>query len=677
MTTYYVDATTGNDSDTGLTEALAWATTGKVSTEFNNGTFSAGDRVLFKRGETWNITGNTQRLWLRGCSGTIDNYIYLGPYGTGARPVFDVTGVITDGAIFHYHFGTPASYITLDDLEVTSSVSDDFIGIYLRGADHWDITDCKVHGIAATAAGIVSGITIRKSSSHIFIDGVEVTDIEGEGIYIGKDNDLTDRPFNIIIANTDISYCLGEGIDVKDGPCDVVFHNCNVSFCASNGSYGNHQVALGGEYIYMYECRVWGMDGTNCQNGIYWGRYVEGTEQSGSNITIERCLVTGITNSSNRVGIRVRGYNNNVINCTVVGCDHGLYGDSHSTVTGGHVIKNNIFHDNIYDVYIFDNENYYDFDYNCYSNGATGVWYENGASRDFSYVQTTLGQETNGITTTASFAETTDYTLNGGSGCVGTGLSSLTVYDWNDEYAASGAVDRGWREYGWDTHRVFESLMESAAFARFTGYTGVIRSDAVEPHEGDYSMLANITSTADRYAHRTGLGNLRHFYSSIYVNVDDLTMANGDLFTMFEGRTSGAIDVVRIQLYYNGSDIQFRGGIKNDADAWTYTSYINLGSGWNHIEFFWLAGARSTEDEGMLKLWLGGDAVAIATGLNNHDDLVDRFYIGAVDGLDAGTSGALYIDVTRLDWLRKMGVYEAPESEIVPVAMYHYRRRRV
>lgn len=47
-TTYYV-SNSGSDANSGLTQVLAWQTTAKV----NSVPFSAGDSILFKRGDTF------------------------------------------------------------------------------------------------------------------------------------------------------------------------------------------------------------------------------------------------------------------------------------------------------------------------------------------------------------------------------------------------------------------------------------------------------------------------------------------------------------------------------------------------------------------------------------------------------------------------------------------------
>ena len=79
QTTYYIDATNGLDTNNGLTVETTWKTINKV----NQQSFSAGDNILFKRGEIWYGT----RLEIDNVSGAINNHIIFGAYGTGAKPV--------------------------------------------------------------------------------------------------------------------------------------------------------------------------------------------------------------------------------------------------------------------------------------------------------------------------------------------------------------------------------------------------------------------------------------------------------------------------------------------------------------------------------------------------------------------------------------------------------------
>jgi hypothetical protein len=74
-TTYYVDATYGDDSNDGTTPETAWKTIDKV----NNVAINAGDLVLFKRGEIF-------RGSLIPTSGSDLNYVTYGAFGTGNKP---------------------------------------------------------------------------------------------------------------------------------------------------------------------------------------------------------------------------------------------------------------------------------------------------------------------------------------------------------------------------------------------------------------------------------------------------------------------------------------------------------------------------------------------------------------------------------------------------------------
>ncbi|HBI17264.1 MAG TPA: hypothetical protein DDY52_03930 [Candidatus Moranbacteria bacterium] len=74
--TYYIDATSGSDLNSGITEDEAWQTIDKV----NNSTFNSGDNILFKRGETW------REQLIIPSSGSEGNPITFGAYGDGNAP---------------------------------------------------------------------------------------------------------------------------------------------------------------------------------------------------------------------------------------------------------------------------------------------------------------------------------------------------------------------------------------------------------------------------------------------------------------------------------------------------------------------------------------------------------------------------------------------------------------
>ena len=76
-TNYYVDASGGNDNNSGTAETQAWKTLNRV----NESSFAPGDKILFKRGEIWK-----GRLKVSS-SGIAGNPIVYSAYGSGNKPI--------------------------------------------------------------------------------------------------------------------------------------------------------------------------------------------------------------------------------------------------------------------------------------------------------------------------------------------------------------------------------------------------------------------------------------------------------------------------------------------------------------------------------------------------------------------------------------------------------------
>lgn len=88
--TYYVDAAAGSDANVGTSEHAAWQTASKV----NAFAMKPGDRVLFKRGSTW------QDQYLQPIySGTPSRRIVFDAYGSGNIPIVNGSQLITGWVI--------------------------------------------------------------------------------------------------------------------------------------------------------------------------------------------------------------------------------------------------------------------------------------------------------------------------------------------------------------------------------------------------------------------------------------------------------------------------------------------------------------------------------------------------------------------------------------------------
>ncbi|MEN8248093.1 MAG: T9SS type A sorting domain-containing protein [Bacteroidota bacterium] len=232
-TTYYIDATNGDDAASGTSEATAW----KSFMNLDRLELEAGDFVLLKKGEYWN-----ESLILHG-NGESGNEITVASYGTAEeRPIINVEGMAHAAVRL-----IDVSYYRVQDLELSNyqpffreffkygieagtwkekSVSglyfdnlfiNKVLGTAVRGGNGGFISDGELTAGIRLATDIryadfnarmiydasITNCEIREGGGHSIhmgiIDGINVTNnVVHRG---GYTNMLTRRLFNGIIAN--------------------------------------------------------------------------------------------------------------------------------------------------------------------------------------------------------------------------------------------------------------------------------------------------------------------------------------------------------------------------------------------------------------------------------------------------------------------------------------------
>lgn len=258
-TTYYVSSSDGNDSDSGLTEALAWASLSKVQAS----TFSAGDSILFKRGDTFRGA-----LYRNNEDGTPSAWIYWGAYGTGNKPkilgskdlsatgdwevhsgnVWKTTatlGTVQDdisNLIFNNETAWGYKKKSLDSLNVQGkffyNIADNLLYIYsvgnpatyyshIEAAGHHDLRQGLLYWISCDYIHITdldvrysSAAGIETHTGNVFIiEGCDVSWIGGEWM-VNDDASLTR---------------LGNGISMVQTNDSVTVRNCTAHQCFDAG----------------------------------------------------------------------------------------------------------------------------------------------------------------------------------------------------------------------------------------------------------------------------------------------------------------------------------------------------------------------------------------------------------------------------------------------------------
>ena len=203
-TTYYVDATLGDNAHDGKSTAEPWKTIAKV----NGVVFVPNDQILFKRGETW------AEMLRPICSGAAGAPILFGSYGSGALPIIN-------GGAFNISPVT-RSYLTFQELDCRNPIT--YHGIYISGSDHIIVKDCVVTGPSPGYDGIkidggsyntVQNCTVYEindavgiriyNSDYAHVHGNILYDITGAGIYT-PGSSYSEIDYN------DCAYCGGAGI---------------------------------------------------------------------------------------------------------------------------------------------------------------------------------------------------------------------------------------------------------------------------------------------------------------------------------------------------------------------------------------------------------------------------------------------------------------------------------
>jgi hypothetical protein len=218
-TTYYLDASNGNDGNTGTSPSTPWRSLQKV----NETTFQPGDALLLKAGAVWN-----GQLWPKG-SGTSAARIRIDRYGDGPKPLIHGGGNI-QGTVHLYN----QQYWEVRNLEVTNNRSDGvrgrFVGIKAHndGGSRLDgitIAGNTVHdvrgatsGYYGTNGGIVVVANPGGSSWHgVRIENNTIYTVDRIGIFVGPATENGDvygmpRTTDVVIQNNTIDDAGGDGI---------------------------------------------------------------------------------------------------------------------------------------------------------------------------------------------------------------------------------------------------------------------------------------------------------------------------------------------------------------------------------------------------------------------------------------------------------------------------------
>ena len=435
--TYYVSSTDGSDSDSGLTEALAWATLAKV----HSITFAAGDSILFKRGDTFRGSIYQDE------DGTASDWIVYGAYGTGAKPLIlgskdlSATGDWTNHSgsvwktaatlgtvqddisnlIFNNEASCGYKKKSIDSLNVQGKFfynrTDDLIYIYSASNPGTFYTHIEAAGQHDVQQGLLKWI----NSSYIKIENLDVRYSSAAGIE-------TQASSHIIVEHCDVSYIGGEWLVVDDASLtrlgngfsfvqsndSIIVRYCTASQCFDAGISPQAWSANTMQNMWFYNniiknCyysyELWSSSGYTLSNvHFYNNTCVDAGDCWSYAIPLQRG-----DNSTNAC---------HVMSWTFVG--------TVSNVT----IQNNIFDGSENWAYrLDDNVNKIIVDYNLIQADTVGYTAESTKYVTLAAWQAAMSQDAHSVSGDPLFLSATDFRIPLGSPAVDKGLAGLTTDD--------------------------------------------------------------------------------------------------------------------------------------------------------------------------------------------------------------------------------------------------------
>lgn len=438
---YYVDATGGLDTNTGIAIDQAWQTISKI----NSSSFVSGDSVLFKRGEIWTMGASDTIL---GTSG-----VTYSAYGTGDLPIIDGDNVaevfisngkteivlnsldLRNGLNANAQF-IESSFIEVINCEMSGAGNDNLI--FITNNTNVTVTGGVYFNPVRRVAGtFVSNIELADGGSNFTISDVELYGAENAGITIHNHSQTdpqgkTDMPTNITIENINSHDNAGYGINVmtQDVTEEVALSVTNSSFNTNNTGIRIQKTTPSTGYVHGSLL----FDQNTIANNTAYAYYIEGDD-----VTIQRSLVYGTAWQGRVISSKNFNLYNNTFSLTPSSALWMLYIMGGTRVDGINVINNIFYMGNTSGMFVgsaaSSNTNlvidYNEYYFSPYTGNAR--WMNGGTSYSFANWVSVVENDVNGLGPTSNplftDASTYDFTLQTDSPAINTGVDVGLIYN--------------------------------------------------------------------------------------------------------------------------------------------------------------------------------------------------------------------------------------------------------
>jgi S-layer family protein len=179
------------------------------------------------------------------------------------------------------------------------------------------------------------------------------------------------------------------------------------------------------------------------------------------------------------------------------------------------------------------------------------------------------------------------------------------------------------------------------------GHASDLAVNAGARYFGAFGLQVNVAAAGPAYVEDDSPGVERRYRARFYVNANGLTLASGDEFELFSAYSAAGVRQLSVLLGRSGTLNRLRLSARRDDGVYVETpagSEAPFPREWHTVEIDWKAATSASSGDGALALWVDGKAQPGLTGLENDQGQVGLARLGAVAGLDPGTTGSFVVD---------------------------------
>jgi hypothetical protein len=256
---YYFSQSTGSDAAETNSIETPWQTIAKI----NSTSYSAGDNIYLKSGDTWTIGSGEDGIVIDFNGVSNESRIVIGKYGTGNNPIITAEAQTGDGnrggetEVCIGFSGSNGNYVTIQDLD-------------LRGASE----ECVIDGYGASCG---SNLIVQRCT----LSGSGFTSEGMASLYSGGNQQWLNNIFN-----NDDSTQYNKGIELSGGENDIVRGN-TFYYCASYGGAIRYVHATGTDGLIEKNYIFGGASGES----YHWGIVVRDHYADNSATTVRNNII--------------------------------------------------------------------------------------------------------------------------------------------------------------------------------------------------------------------------------------------------------------------------------------------------------------------------------------------------------------------------------------------------